>query len=136
MSTPLEISVAIAVSLLTLWLALLVLLVIARPRGLDLAEARRFVPDVIRLVRRIAGDPAVGRSVRWRLLLLLVYLASPVDLVPDFVPLLGYADDVIVLATVLRSVARRAGGATLDAHWSGSPQGLEMVRRLAGASKP
>ena len=67
-----------------------------------------------------------------RLGLLLGYLLCPVDLVPDVIPVLGYADDVVVVAWALRSVVRRAGGEALTRHWPGEPAGLAVVRRLAG----
>jgi uncharacterized membrane protein YkvA (DUF1232 family) len=67
-----------------------------------------------------------------RLVLLLVYLASPIDLVPDVVPVIGYADDVLVVALVLRSVVRRAGREALVRHWAGTAEGLAAVERLAG----
>jgi uncharacterized membrane protein YkvA (DUF1232 family) len=60
---------------------------------------------------------------------------SPLDLVPDFIPVLGYADDVITVAVVLRSVIRRAGSAALDQHWRGTPQGLAVIRRLVGVGE-
>jgi uncharacterized membrane protein YkvA (DUF1232 family) len=58
------------------------------------------------------------------------YLALPIDLIPDFVPVLGYADDAIIVAFVLRSVARRAGPEALAKHWLGTPEGLVAVRRM------
>lgn len=131
-----ELAVVIALSLTLLWILLLVLLVIARPRDMDLDEAKRFLPDVIRLVRRLAGDPNVSKGVRRRLMLLLAYLASPLDLVPDFIPVLGYADDVIAVAIVLRSVVRSAGRGAVEANWGGSPKGLAVVQRLAGVAEP
>jgi len=67
-----------------------------------------------------------------RLVLLLGYLASPVDLVPDFIPVIGYADDAVIVALVLRSVTRRAGPEALARHWPGSPEGLALIGRLAG----
>jgi uncharacterized membrane protein YkvA (DUF1232 family) len=74
-----------------------------------LRDAARLLPDVIRLVRRLAGDSSLPRSVRWRLALLLAYLLLPLDLVPDFIPVAGYADDVLVVAWVLRSVVPGPG---------------------------
>lgn len=100
--------------------------------SLRMRDALRLLPDVLRLVRRLAGDRTVPVGVRVRLALLLVYLACPVDLVPDFVPVLGYADDVLVLALVLRGVVRRAGHEAIDRQWPGGPQGLALVHRLAG----
>lgn len=104
----------------------------AHPDTLELRDALRLLPDVLRLVRRVAADRGLPRGLRLRLGLLLVYLLIPVDLVPDVIPILGYADDLILIALVLRSVARRAGPAALQTHWPGSPEGLRLVRRLAG----
>jgi uncharacterized membrane protein YkvA (DUF1232 family) len=96
-----------------------------------LREILRLLPDVLRLLRRLAGDSTLPRGVRVRLWLLLAYLALPIDLVPDFIPVLGYADDAIVVALVLRSVIRRAGPDAMDRHWPGTPEGLTALRRLA-----
>jgi uncharacterized membrane protein YkvA (DUF1232 family) len=104
------------------------------PDAVGLRSALRLLPDVLRLLRRLAADPAVPRGVRVRLLLLIAYLLSPIDLIPDVVPVLGYVDDAIVVAIALRSVVRRAGPEALEQHWPGTPEGLEIVRRLAGLS--
>ncbi|MEI4272566.1 YkvA family protein [Klenkia sp. LSe6-5] len=104
------------------------------PDTVSAREALRLLPDVVRLVKRLAADPSLPRGVRIRLGLLLVYLASPLDLVPDVVPVIGYADDAVVVALVLRSVVRTAGPGALDRHWPGSDTGLQLVRRLAGVS--
>jgi uncharacterized membrane protein YkvA (DUF1232 family) len=117
--------------LLLLWLLLLALLWAARPSDLRTRELLRLLPDLLRLVRRLAADRALPRGVRVRLWLLLVYLALPIDLVPDFIPVLGYADDAIAVALVLRSVIRRAGPDALTRHWPGTPEGLAALRRLA-----
>jgi uncharacterized membrane protein YkvA (DUF1232 family) len=92
----------------------------------------RLLPDLLRLLRRLAGDHGVPRAARVRLWLLLGYLAIPIDLVPDFVPVLGYADDAIVVSLVLRSVVRRAGGPVVRRHWPGSDDGLAALGRLTG----
>lgn len=115
-----------------LWLLLLALLWRSRPDGMTVGDALRLLPDVVRLVRRLAADRTLPRRLRLRLWLLLAYLLSPVDLVPDVVPVLGYADDVVVVAWALRSVVRGAGEEVLLRHWPGEPSGLEVVRRLAG----
>jgi uncharacterized membrane protein YkvA (DUF1232 family) len=121
----------IAGGLLLFWLALLLTLWVTKPDEVRLREARRLLPDLLRLLRRLAGDRTLSRSVRVRLGLLLIYLASPIDLVPDFIPVLGYADDAIVVALTLRSVARAAGPEALERHWTGSPEGLVALRHLA-----
>lgn len=127
-------ALAIALGLVVIWLVLgLSLYVLGRRAGrpTTLRDAMRLLPDVLVLVRRLARDPALSR-VRWRLLLVLAYLALPIDLVPDFFPVAGYADDALLVAWVLRSVVRTAGPQAIERHWPGTPQGLAVVRRLAG----
>ena len=123
---------AVVGGVLLLWAVGLLLLWRARPEDLTVREALRLLPDLVRLVRRLAADRSLPRGVRVRLWLLLAYLLSPIDLVPDVVPVLGYADDVVVVALALRSVVRRAGDDALAAAWPGGPAGLTVVRRLAG----
>lgn len=115
-----------------LWLTLLLVLWRNRGEQASLREALRLLPDLIRLLRRLAADRELPRGVRVRLVLLLVYLLSPLDLIPDFIPVLGYADDAIIVALALRSVARHAGPQALHRHWPGTPEGLATVERLAG----
>ncbi|WP_437184143.1 YkvA family protein [Subtercola boreus] len=63
---------------------------------------------------------------------LLVYLLLPIDLIPDFIPVVGYADDAIIVALLLRFATRHAGAAALDRHWPGTPQGLQALRSITG----
>lgn len=123
---------AVVAGLVLAWGALLVALVVLRPRGAGLTDAVRLLPDLLRLLPRLARDPALPRGVRLRLWLLLAYLASPIDLVPDVIPVLGYADDVIAVAIVLRSVVRRAGPGAVERHWPGTDDGLAALGRLTG----
>ncbi|WP_456600563.1 DUF1232 domain-containing protein [Blastococcus sp. SYSU DS0616] len=123
---------AVAGGFLLVWLVLLAALWRTRPDGLTVRDGLRLLPDVVRLVRRLAADRTLPAALRVRLWLLLAYLLSPVDLVPDVVPVLGQADDVVVVAWALRSVVRRAGDDALVRHWPGEPAGLQVVRRLAG----
>jgi uncharacterized membrane protein YkvA (DUF1232 family) len=130
-----EIMIGVAAALALMWLALVGSLLVVgrnRPGMLPIGDALRLLPDVIRLLRRLAADPALPRGVRVRLALLLLYLLAPVDLVPDFIPVVGYADDAIVIALALRSVGRRAGVQAIDRHWPGTADGLLAVKRLAG----
>jgi uncharacterized membrane protein YkvA (DUF1232 family) len=130
-----ELLPGIAAALAVTWLALLVTLAIVRPRGGLLHEALRLLPDVLRLVRCLCADPDLPRGVRVRLALLLAYLAFPLDLVPDFIPVLGYADDAIIVTAVLRSVVRRAGLTGVRRHWPGTPDGFTVLCRLTGLSE-
>ena len=125
----------IAVGLLAVWLLLVAALAVqARRTGrrVSLRDAIRLLPDVVRLMRRLAADPTLPRSTRVWLWLMLAYVVLPIDLVPDFIPVLGYADEVVVIALVLRHVVRRAGPEALERHWPGTPEGLDVVRSLAG----
>jgi uncharacterized membrane protein YkvA (DUF1232 family) len=126
--------VGVLAGLTLLWVALVAALyVVARREGdpTTWREVLRLVPDVVRLLRRLSSDPDVPRGVRVRLVLLLGYLAMPLDLVPDVIPVIGYADDAVVVALALRSVVRAAGPEVLDRHWPGTPQGLAALKRLA-----
>lgn len=122
-------------ALLLAWLALVLTLIIVRPRGGLMREALRVLPDVLRLVRRLTADKSLPRGVRVRLALLLAYLALPIDLIPDFIPVLGYADDAIIVIVVLRSVVRRAGIDIVRAHWPGTDDGFTALVRLTGLAK-
>jgi uncharacterized membrane protein YkvA (DUF1232 family) len=125
-------AIALAASLAALWLLLVLALAARRPSRDRIVEALRLLPDVLRLVRRLGADPELPRNLRVRLWLLLAYLALPFDLIPDFLPVVGYADDAVIVAWTLRAVVRRAGAPALERHWPGSPEGLAAVRRLAG----
>ncbi|MEU6796620.1 DUF1232 domain-containing protein [Nonomuraea wenchangensis] len=131
-----DLLIGVAAALLVAWLALIGMLAVVRPRGGLLREALRLLPDVLRLVRRLAADPDLPRGVRVRLALLLAYLAFPIDLVPDFIPVLGYADDAVIVIAVLRSVVRRAGLQAVRRHWPGSDDGFAALARLTGLDKP
>jgi uncharacterized membrane protein YkvA (DUF1232 family) len=130
----LDVLLGIGAALVLAWLALLLALLLARPKGSLVKEALRLLPDVLRPLRRLAGDRSLPQGVKLRLWLLLGYLAIPIDLVPDFLPVVGYADDAIIVTAVLRSVARRAGLEPIRRHWPGTEDGLAAVVRLCGLS--
>lgn len=129
-----DVLIGVVAGLLGVWLLLILGLFLVRPKGNALTPALRLLPDVLRLVARLARDPRVPRSARVRLWLLLGYLALPFDLVPDFIPVLGYADDVIAVTWVLRSVIRAVGPEVVAEHWPGTPEGLAVVHRLTRTS--
>jgi uncharacterized membrane protein YkvA (DUF1232 family) len=124
--------IGVAAALVLAWTALVIALLIARPRGALLSEAVRLLPDLLRLLRRLAADPDMPRGVRVRLALLLAYLAMPIDIIPDFVPVLGYADDAIIVALTLRGTVRRAGLDAVRARWPGTDDGFAALCRLTG----
>jgi uncharacterized membrane protein YkvA (DUF1232 family) len=126
-----RIAIGLLLAVSVVWTMMIIALMLLRPKGGLLREAIRILPDTIRLLRGLATDRSIAFDVRIRLWLLFVYLAVPIDLVPDFVPVLGYADDAILVAVVLRSVVRRAGPDAIRRNWPGSADGLECVWRLA-----
>jgi uncharacterized membrane protein YkvA (DUF1232 family) len=126
----LSVALSLIASLAVLWLALVVVLLVAKPETTTLADIVWIVPDVARLIRRLATDKTVHGGVRARLWFLAVYLALPIDLIPDFIPVLGFADDAILAIVVLRSVVKRAGVEPIQRHWSGTPEGLSALARL------
>jgi uncharacterized membrane protein YkvA (DUF1232 family) len=114
---------------LGLWLVFLAFLVIARPDTGTLRGLPRMFPDTVRLVARLARDRSIPRSARFPAWALLVYLAMPIDLVPDFIPVIGYADDAILTVLVLHRLLRKAGPTKLTEHWPGPPEGLTTLRQ-------
>ena len=131
-----KILIGVGVALGITWLALVVFLVLARPAGGVLKESLRILPDTLRLLHRLATDRTTPWGIRVRLGLLLAYLAMPIDVVPDFIPVIGYADDVVIIAATLRSVVRRAGPAAVASHWPGTPDGLAVLWRLVRVKDP
>lgn len=123
--------IGIGIGLVVAWVALVVVLFLVRPKGSLVKEAVRVLPDTIRLLRRLATDRDLPLGVRLRLWLLFVYLALPIDLIPDFIPIVGYADDAIIVAATLRSVVKRAGPDAVRRHWPGTDDGLASLWRLA-----
>ncbi|WP_166846982.1 YkvA family protein [Isoptericola sp. BMS4] len=129
-----DLLLGVGVALLAAWLALVVVLLAVRRRLPDHGwrEVLRLLPDVVRLVRRLAADPEVPRAVRWGLVALGAYLVVPVDLVPDFLPVIGWADDAIAVVLVLRWAVRRAGPDAVRRHWPGTDAGLAVLRAAVG----
>ena len=123
----------VILGLVAAWLALLVLLWLIRPRGVGARELVRLVPDILRLVRDLLTERTTPRGVRVALGILLVWLISPIDLVPEFIPVLGPLDDVIVAIVILRYVRRRLGEAEMRRRWRGTDEGWRVVERLIGA---
>jgi uncharacterized membrane protein YkvA (DUF1232 family) len=130
-----KIAIGVALALILAWVALLATLLAARPSENVMTESLRLLPDLVRLVTRLAKDGTLPRGVRIRLALLLAYLACPIDLVPDFVPVLGYADDIIIVLLTLRSVIHTVGEDPLREHWPGTPAGLDAIVKLTHAGR-
>lgn len=125
-----RLALALLATMLVFWIGLLVVIVVTRPRGLKASEMALLAPEALRLATRLARDPAVPRRIRLRLWLLVAFMASPIDLLPDFIPVIGFADDVILAYLVFRSVVRAAGSETLTRNWPGTPEGLDTLFKL------
>lgn len=119
--------IALAIGVV-IWLLAIVVLVVAGRRSAA-RELATLIPNVLALFRGLLRDPAVSCGSKALLVLGIAWLVSPVDLVPEFVPVAGPLDDAIVAALVIRFVLRRTDRAIVESHWRGDPRTLE---RLAG----
>jgi uncharacterized membrane protein YkvA (DUF1232 family) len=117
---------------LALYAALIALLLLSGRRGQARAVAG-FVPDCAVLFGRLARDARVPLRNRVGLGLAAAYLAMPIDLVPDFIPVAGQLDDAILAALALRLLVRAAGPAIVAEHWPGPEPSLRLLLRAAGA---
>jgi uncharacterized membrane protein YkvA (DUF1232 family) len=123
---------AFVLALIGAWLLFIVVLWILRPRDVRLAELVRLVPDLLRLVRGLLTDRSAPRGVRLALVVLLAWLVNPIDLIPEFIPVLGPLDDVVIAVLVLRYVRRRLGDDELRRRWRGTAEGYELLRGILG----
>jgi uncharacterized membrane protein YkvA (DUF1232 family) len=125
-----KVLIASAVVLGTSWT---VLLVLARrlPPGLA-KELAGFLPNCVRMARRLRKDPAVPRRAKLAVGFAGLWALSPIDLIPEFLPIIGPLDDVIVVALALRYAARQVPRPILLAAWDGDPRTIE---RLLGAPR-
>ena len=120
------ISVLVAVAV---YAALLIVLIVAG-RGAAARELATLVPNLARLFKDLIRDPRVPRGSKVLLVIAAAWVASPIDLIPEFIPVLGPLDDAVVAALVLRHVLRRAGREVVVEHWRGDPATLERILRL------
>jgi uncharacterized membrane protein YkvA (DUF1232 family) len=98
-------------------------------RHTDARAVAGFIPDCIVLVSRLLRDERVPRRRKLLLVALTGYLALPFDLVPDFIPVAGQLDDVIIAALVLRHLVRTSGAALIREHWPGPDRSVEILLR-------
>jgi uncharacterized membrane protein YkvA (DUF1232 family) len=124
--------VGVLVGLVLLWVVLLVIFWIARPRDVPVREVLRLIPDLLRLLRSVIRDGSTPLDVRVVLVGLLIWILSPIDLIPEFIPGLGPLDDVIVAIVALRYTRRRLGADALRARWTGTDDGFRLLLRVIG----
>jgi uncharacterized membrane protein YkvA (DUF1232 family) len=126
------VALAVAVGLMVAGWALLLLLARRLPPG-PLRELARFIPDCVTTVRRLRGDPRVPRRAKVAVALAGLWLLNPVDLIPEFLPIIGPLDDVVVVALALRYAARQVPRQVLLDAWPGDPG---LLQRLLGPPQP
>ena len=90
-----------------------------------------FVPDCIVLFKRMLGDSRLPRRYRAIVVAMVVYLALPFDLIPDFIPVAGQFDDAIVVVLTLRAILRGGGLEMIEEHWPGPRSSLSFILKLA-----
>ncbi len=130
--------IAVCAGLVLLWLLLIVVLYVQQRRAgrdADWRSLARLAPDTVRLIRRLVVDADVPPAVRWWLIALLAYLMMPIDLVPDFLPVIGFADDAIITAVALRYAIRHAGADAVQRNWPGTAEGLRSLLALVGIKR-
>jgi len=114
--------------------AMAVLALILAGRGVAARELALLLPNLILLFKDLLKDPRVPRGPKVVLAIGIVWLVSPIDLLPEFLPVLGPLDDAVVAALVLRHLVHRAGADVVREHWRGAPDTLELILRGAGAA--
>jgi len=111
--------------------ALFVVALLVAGRRMDARALGGFIPDCIVLLRRLVGDKRVPRRRKAVLFALIGYLVTPVDLIPDFIPVAGQLDDAVIAGVALRYVLRSQGPGLLAEHWPGPDSSRNLVVRLA-----
>jgi uncharacterized membrane protein YkvA (DUF1232 family) len=120
---------AIAV-FIAIWIALVALLWLHRPTRDIAMPALRALPDIVRLARNLLADPRTPRRYRVALVVLIAWILSPIDLLPEFLPGIGPLDDIVAAAVILGWVGRGTGPARLRELWPGDAVGFDVVARL------
>ena len=121
---------AVVGTIAAIWLVLVAIIWLHRPSRELAMPALRALPDIVRLARNLLADPRTPASQKAALIVLIVWIVSPIDLLPEFLPGIGPLDDIVVAAVILRWVGRRAGPDRLRELWPGSPEGFALVVRL------
>src|SRR5438445_11925440 len=95
----------------------------------DMRALLRALPSIVRTITGLAVDPVLPRAAKIALAAAVLYLVSPVDLVPDFIPVLGYLDDLIIAAIIVDGILNFVDRGVVLKYWPGSPELLERVAR-------
>lgn len=98
-------------------------------------DAILMMPNIVKLVGRLLKDPRVPRRAKITLGLAAAYVMSPIDLIPEVIPVLGWADDVILVMFAIDSLIDRAGPEIVEEHWDGPGDLLGLVRDVVSVSR-
>jgi len=121
--------IGIGIALAAVWVAVGAVVFALRLPGQSVGEVMRVLPDSLRLAAALYRDRSLPSSLRWRLRVAVIYSVQPVNLIPDVIPVIGFADNVAVLAWSLRGALRVAGQDAVVFHWKGSPESLATLYR-------
>jgi len=105
-----------------------------QPREL-IKDAVLMMPNIVKLVGRLLKDPRVPRRAKITLGLAAAYIMSPIDLIPEVIPVVGWADDIILMMFAIDSLIDRAGPEIVEEHWDGPGDLLGLVRDVVGVSR-
>jgi uncharacterized membrane protein YkvA (DUF1232 family) len=125
------IGIGIAVVLLLVSWTLLIVLAKRLPPGV-LRDLAAFIPDCVTTVRRLRKDPRVPRKAKIAVVFAGLWVASPIDLIPEFIPVIGPLDDIVVVALALRYAGRQVPRDVVLAAWPGEPR---LIERLLGPAR-
>jgi len=115
------------------WMIAIIALVIAGRRT-HAKELALLIPNLLSLLRGLIHDPRVGRFDKFLLVVAVAWVASPIDLIPEFIPVFGPLDDVVVVALILRRLVRHAGPELVSDHWRGDPDLMQKILKLVRAA--
>jgi uncharacterized membrane protein YkvA (DUF1232 family) len=121
---------AVVAAFAAVWLLLVAVIWLHRPSRELALPALRALPDIVRLARRLMADARTPLRHRVALIVLIVWLVSPIDLIPEFLPGIGPLDDIVAAAVILGWIGRQTGRARLEEHWPGDAAGFGVVARM------
>jgi uncharacterized membrane protein YkvA (DUF1232 family) len=131
-----QLLIGIGTAIAAVWLLVAIALIRAKRRGANARALLRLVPELARLLTRLARDRMIPLRVRARIYLAIAYNIQPINLIPDFIPVIGLLDNVVITSWAIRSTVKHAGPDTVERHWPGSPEGLTTVNRVLHLTPP
>lgn len=119
--------IGLGIGLAVTWLLVLVAVLVSNRRSSDVSDLPRLLTQTVRLLVALVRDRTLPRGLRLRVGAAIIYAGQPFNLIPDWIPVIGYADNVAVIGWTLRSVIRKAGPEAVAEHWRGTPESLTQL---------